>query len=710
MPLSEHLSALFAPRSIAVIGGPGEAPDMGTTILENLVNAGYEGKIFPVNLKGDTIRGLPVLRKPQDIPVEDHPLDLAVLCVPARECAGVLRDLSDLSLKAALLLYPEHERGPKTAGIEKELRDIALAGGITILGPGSLGLANSACHLNLTPVSARPRQGGIAFFSQSPVFGLTMYAWAAAKDVGISSFVTLGNPAFLTEADMLAYLAEDPHTTVITGYLENITDAQRFLHDASLAARKKPVILFKPGRTEEGARAASAHTGSRTGSDAAFDAACKKTGVIRAGTMHEVFDMARAFSGRSLPQGPGLAVIDNIGGPGAIAADGCVENGLHLTRFSPSTLEKLREALPSHSSPYNPVDVTAAATAEDIVLAVKTTLTDNAAHAVLVVVCPAPFLCMETLARELADIAVGLEHKSLLVCLMGGEKTVSAKRILRDALVPCYSFPEPAVRAIGAMYRHSQWKDFPLPVEIGYRHDKARAGSVIDDAKAHGIYELGEYYCLQILAAYEIPCLEAKLARTSDEAVQMAKQLGTPVALKIASPHVTHKSEGGGVALNLNGKDEVRAAFLDITGRARLLHKEAYIAGCMVQAMARKGAREAVIGFKRDAIFGPMVFFGLGGIHLEAFKDVSRRLAPLSLEDVHDMVREIRAFPSLAGIQGKRPVKFTALEDILLIMSQLATDFPEIQEVECNPVFADEQGAQVGDMRVLLTPPRSGMT
>jgi len=375
---------------------------------------------------------------------------------------------------------------------------------------------------------------------------------------------------------------------------------------------------------------------------------------------------------------------------------------LSLARLSPDTIGSLKEQLPSYAALYNPVDVVSDAPAERIVTTTATVLRDPGVHALLILSASTAHEPLDSIADAIAALP-NPERKPIFVCLMGGANVAQARRNFLKRGIPCYPFPEQAIDALAAMYRQSKWKENPLPVEVGYRHDRSRAAGIIEAARAERIFELSEYQSQEILRAYEIPCLEAKLARTSDEAVQIARHLGGPVALKIASPHILHKTDVRGVALHLDTPDKVRAAFTEITSRANRLRKDAYIAGCLVQAMAPKNSREVIIGFKRDRRFGPIVIFGLGGIHVEAFKDISCRLAPLSLDDVHDMVREIKAFPILAGMRGEKAVKFTALEDILLIMSQLALDFPDIQEAECNPVLANEDGAQVADIRILLT-------
>ncbi len=703
MSLHAHITSLFSPRSIAVVGASQSPGKIGNIILANLLHAGYDGVVHPINPSGGSILGLPALRKIGDIPPESRPLDMAVLCLPAEAVPMALEQLAELPVRSAVVISAGFkETGGSGVELEEEVKNLASRHNIALLGPNCLGLVHAAGKVNVTFAAGDPLPGNIGFFSQSGALCVSIFDWARRQNIGFSSFVSLGNKAVVDEADVLAHLADDPETKVIVGYLESVECGPRFLRNAHIATRKKPVILYKAGRTAAGALAASSHTGALAGADMAYEAAFKQTGIIRARLMEDLFDLAKAFAARPLPKGPGVAVVTNAGGPGIIATDACAEAGLTMARLSAQTTRALKEFLPTFASVYNPVDVVGDARAEVVGRAVEVVMQDPAVHSVLVLAAPTARTGVDEIARRVAEVTAGSE-KPVFACLMGGDGVEAGRQTFIDAGIPCYDFPEPAVEVIAAMYRQSRWKDNPMPVEVNYRRDRRKAAKIIETARASGTLELVEFQALDLLKAYEMPVLESRLARTSDEAVHAAKQIGLPVALKIASPQISHKTDVGGVVLNLDSPERVRAAFLEITGRAMRLRKGVYVAGCLVQAMATPKAREVIVGFRRDSRFGPMVIFGLGGIHVEAFKDISCRLAPLSLEDVHDMVREIRAFPILAGMRGQGAVKFTALEDILLIMSQLAVDFPEIQEAECNPVLADENGAVVADIRVVLT-------
>lgn len=703
MPLHAHISALFKPASVMIVGASRHKDKIGNIVLANLLDAGYGGKIFPVNPRADSILGLPALGKPGELAPTERPLDLGVICLPAAKAPDALRELAAVGAKAAVIISAGfRETGAEGAKLEEEVLAIARESNMALLGPNSLGFYNSSSKSNVTFAVGNPGAGDIGFFSQSGALCVAIYDWAKEQNFGFSSFVSLGNKTLLDESDMLSYLADDPDTKVIAGYLESVENGPRFLHNAYLATRKKPVILLKAGRTSAGASAASSHTGALAGADMAYEAAFRQSGIIRARGTEELFGIAQAFAGQPLPKGPGLAIVSNAGGPAITATDAWADHGLALARLCKETITALKEFLPSYAALYNPVDVVSDAPAKRLAQAVGVVLGDPAVHSVLVLAAPAAASSITGLAEYVAALP-NPGGKPVFVCLMGGDAVELTRKAFVDKGIPCYPFPEPAINAMAAMYRQSLWKKTPLPVEVEYRHDKSRAMAVIKAARRDHIFELSEMHAQQILNAYELPCLETKLARTSDEAVQIARELGMPVALKIASPHILHKTDVQGVTLGLDTPDKVRAAFTDITMRVKRLRKEAYIAGCLVQAMAPAESREVIIGFKRDKLFGPLITFSMGGVHMEAFRDVACRLAPLSLDDAHDMVREIKAFPVLAGLRGQSPVKFTSLEDILLIMSQIALDFPDIHEVECNPVLAGEHGAKIADIRIVLT-------
>lgn len=704
MQFQGPLSPLFSPKSITIIGASDNPAKIGHVVLSNIIKGGYKGNIFPVNPSGKNILGFASLHKVQDLPESERPLDLAVITVPAASVPDALKDLAEVACRTAIVISAGFkEVGGSGNALEDEIKDTAASRGIKVLGPNCLGLINTRAALNATFAHEFPKPGNIGFFSQSGSLCISLLDWASSQNIGFSSFASLGNKATLDETDILSYMANDPDTKVIVGYLESIERGRAFVQEAQMITRQKPVILLRAGNTAAGARAASSHTGAMAGPDMFYEAAFKQTGIFRVRKVAQLLNLAQAFASQPLPAGPGVGVVTNSGGPGIIAADACEKAGLNMARLSSESTNKLKELLPSFATFFNPVDIIGDTGAEKLARSVEIVLNDPRAQSLLIILAPTGMNRVEDMTAAILPVLRKNREKPVFCCLMGGKSADAAHAMMGAAGYPCYRFPESAVGAVKAMYKYSQWKLMPLPVEVGYRRDLNKAGKVIREAKASNIIELVEFQAQELLKAYEMPMLKSKLARTSEEAVQIARQFGQPVALKIASPQISHKTDVNGVVLNLSEPAAIRNAFIEITSRARRMRREAYIAGCTVQAMAPRGSREVIVGFKRAERFGPMVVFGLGGIHVEVFKDISCRLAPLSLEDVNSMIREIRAFPILAGNRGEKSINFNALEDVLLIMSQLAQDFPEIQEAECNPVLVSEQGAVVADMRVILS-------
>ncbi len=490
--------------------------------------------------------------------------------------------------------------------------------------------------------------------------------------------------------------------------MENIEDGRAFMEQAVKVSMKKPVIMMKAGTTPAGARAASSHTGAIAGSDQACDAAFKQSGVIRVERLDELFNLAKAFSSQELPLGPNLGIVTNAGGPGILAADACGESEMRMPTFSPDTIGELQRMLPGYASLYNPVDLLGSADADSYHRAVRIVGHDPAVNSLLVIIAPSARLKMTEVAKAVAT-AVAEVNKPVFCCLMGRSNSEEARKIFADSGIPVYDFPKQAVRAMDSMHRYSAWKGRPPRTYMTPEHDIRSARSVVDAALRSGRSELVEFQARDIVTAYGLPTPESDLARSGNEAAAIAEQLGFPVVLKIASPEISHKSDIDGVRVGLTSAEDVKAAFWEITARAQRLKPDAYIAGCLVQQMASPGSREVIVGFRRDDQFGPLLMFGLGGVYVEILKDISFRLAPLSIEDAGDMVREIRSYMLLKGVKGGEPVDFEAITDVLIRMSCLAEDFPEIYEAEFNPVLVSSEEALVADARMTVVElPESG--
>jgi acetate---CoA ligase (ADP-forming) len=694
-----NIPALFAPRSLAVVGASAAPGKIGHIILANLVAFGYPGKIVPVNPAGGSILGLEAVKTVAELP---EGLDLAVVSVPPAKVVGVVRDLAAKKVRAAVIITAGFkEAGGEGLAMEREMAAIARNAGMALLGPNCLGCINTDPAVNATFAPDHPPAGRIGFFSQSGALCIAILDWAFGRGVGFSKFVSLGNKAVLDESHLLRFLADDPATSVIAGYLEGVEHGAAFLAAARYAAAKKPVILIKAGATTTGAKAAVSHTGALAGSDAAFEAACKQAGVIRVSSMETLFALAGAFAAAPPPRGANLAVVTNSGGPGILAADACERQGLTMASLHEATVAELKSFLPPFASAYNPVDIIGDGGAERYRRSIAAVLADSAVNSLLVILTPTPKVEIEDTARAVITLAAGTE-KTVMCCFIGETRVARARAMLREAGVPCFDFPDQAVECLAQMYRYHLRHTGPPPVDVCYRRDEVRAAKFIEAAIARGQSELVEFEAQDILRAYEMPLAQTALARTSKEAAKAAGKIGYPVVVKVASPQISHKSDVGGVAVGLKNAAEVQEAFLNVTSRARSLRRDAHVLGCLVQQMAPKGSKEVIVGFTRDPQFGALIMFGLGGIYVEVLKDIAFRLAPLTLGDAQEMVREIRSFPLLRGVRGEPPVDLGAIEDVLLMVSQLAMDFPQIVEADFNPVLVGPKGAVVADARLGL--------
>jgi len=700
LTLKENLHAFFHPETVAVIGASATPGKVGHTILANMLAAGYTGKLMPVNPKGGEIEGMAVTADVVDLP---RGLDLAVIAVPPRHVVETVRKLGNIGAKSAIVITAGFkEAGKEGHDLEQELKALCEEHGISLLGPNCLGMINGAAGVNASFAAGQPGRGSIAFFSQSGALCVAILDWALGANIGFSKFVSLGNKAVLDEADMLEYLNRDEETRVILGYIENVEHGEAFLKEARRASLNKPVIMIKAGTTAAGAKAASSHTGAIAGSDQSYTAAFHQSGVIRVGDVATLFNLAQAFSSQPLPKGPNLAVVTNAGGPGILAADAADRSKLSMAELSPRTIEKLQEFLPSYAAFYNPVDIVADADAKRYRQTLDVVGEDPMVHSILVLLTPTASVEIEKAAEAVIRTARKWA-KPVFACFMGKSRVAGARKMLMEAGVPCYAFPEPAVHSIETMYQYYQWKHRPEPEYAEVTRDMAAVREVIDGHLRRRQAEVVEFEAQQVLRAYGLPTPETRLARTSAEAVAAAGEIGYPVVLKIASPNISHKTDVGGVAVNLRNADEVEETFREITARAQRMRRDAYIAGCLVQEMAPAGVREVIIGFRRDEQFGPMLMFGLGGVYVEIMKDISFKLAPLSKQDAFEIVREIKSYMLLKGLKGEKPVNFAALERIIMVMSRLALDLPEVLEAEFNPILVNNERAMVADVRMTLS-------
>ena len=694
------LEALFKPASVAVVGAAREEGKLGYTVLRAVLDSGYRGAVYPINPKASELLGLKAYPSVRAVPGE---VELAVIVVPRPAVVPVMHDCAAKGVKAVIIITAGfREVGPEGIEAEREVVRIAREARMRVLGPNVLGLIDTSTPLNASFAPNMPKRGEIAFMSQSGAICSAILDWARPRDLGFSKFVSLGNKADVTEVDLLEAWGDAPDSRVIIGYLEGITDGQRFMRVAKDLTKRKPVILVKSGRTAAGSRAVSSHTGTLAGSDAAYEAAFKQSGVIRADSLEELFDLSIAFSYQPLPDGKRLAILTNAGGPGIIATDACERIGLTLSGFTPETISALRAVLPPASSVFNPVDVLGDAKAERYRAALDLVLKDPGVDGVLVLLTPQAATEPSETAQVIVEAACG-SKKPILASFIGGTIVEEGARILNAGHVPNYSFPERAVEVFASMSWYDLWRDRTLDRPFRFGVDRQRVREVIQRVREMGRNALMELEAREVVSAYGLPMPRSELARSEAEAVAFAGEIGYPVVMKIVSPDILHKSEVGGVRVGLRTPEEVHNAYVRIVQDARRFAPGASIWGVAVQEMIKPG-RETIIGVTFDPQFGHLIMFGLGGIYVEVLKDVSFRLAPLTAGEARSMVREIKSYPLLAGVRGQQPADVEAVVEALLRLSQMVTDFPEIVELDVNPLVVNDMGggAVALDARIIL--------
>lgn len=694
------LEHFFSPRTVAVIGASREEGKVGHDLFKNLVQSGYKGAVYPVNPNADSVLGVKAydsIRKIHD------KIDLAVIVVPAVHVEKVVDECIEKGIKSIIIISAGFkESGIDGAARERELYQKIKQHSIRMLGPNCLGLIDTQSGLNASFAADMPVQGNIAFFSQSGALCTSILDWAMGDCVGFSKFISMGNKTDIDEVDIVKALDEDIHTKIILGYLEGVKNGTAFMAAAQKATQKKPIIIVKSGGTMAGAKAASSHTGTLAGSENAFNAACKQSGILRVETLEELFDYARMFSSQQLPKGPRIALITNAGGPGIIAADAVEQSQLKMAVLSKSIIDCLRSSLPPTANVYNPVDVLGDAKADRYKFVIEKVLEDPNVDVILVILTPQTMTEIEKTAEIIGEISSRTD-KTIVTSFMGGIRIEKGIKIMCQRKVPNYSFPERAVSAVEAMYKYTLWQKKPLSGTKTFDIPKETVVSVFNAIRRKERRYLSEEEAKQVISAYGFKIPKSILATSEAEAVKAAEEIEYPVVIKISSPDILHKSDIGGVVIGIKNAVEVRRCFCDMTQKVRRLMPDAEIKGVLVQKMISRG-REVILGMSRDAQFGPLLMFGLGGIYVEVLKDVSFRIAPISLRDAEEMIREIRAFPLLKGVRGERPVDMNAMVDSLLRLSQMSTDFPEIMEMDINPlvVFPEGEGAMAIDARLTI--------
>lgn len=708
-----NLKYLFDPHSVAVIGASRRPQSVGETVIRNMIEANFTGSLLPVNPKYDSLAGYKTYSKIADLPLIP---DLAVICTPPATVPDIIEELGARGTKAAIVI---------TAGLGavkdrqgRSMKQLMLEAAkphlLRILGPNCVGLLIPRIGLNASFAHTGALPGKIALVSQSGALVTGVLDWAKSRDIGFSKFVSLGDSADIDFGDMLDFLAIDPDTHAILLYIEDIKHARKFMSAARAAARSKPVVVVKAGRAPEGAKAAASHTGALAGADDVYDAAIRRAGMVRVFSTKDLFGTVETLARARPLAGDRLAIMTNGGGPGVMATDALIDSHGRLASLTDETLRQLDAILPATWSRGNPVDIIGDAPAERYLQAMGILLHDSQSDAILFIHAPSAIVPSVDIANTIVPLAENAS-RNIIACWLGGDALAQARHIFAEAGIPTYDTPEEAVSSFMQIvqYRRNQELLMQVPPSspTDFSPDHAKAQAIVRDALAGGRHMLSEPEAKALLAAYGIPTVETCIANTIEEAVRFAEQIGFPVAIKILSPDITHKSDVGGVVLDLESAEAVGAAATAMQKRLHELQPEARLQGFTVQAMARRPqAHELIIGVTTDPVFGPIILFGQGGVAVEVMADHAVALPPLNVVLARDLISRTRVAKLLAGYRNRPPADMNAICDTLIRISHLISDIAEIAELDINPLLADSRGVIALDARVRVALPVTGTT
>jgi acetyl coenzyme A synthetase (ADP forming)-like protein len=692
--MANNLELLFNPKGIAILGASGDTGKLGYAVARNLVEGGYSGDVHFVNPKGGVLFNRQMYISVLDVP---DPVDLAVVIIPAPAAPQAMREIGIRGIPHAILTSGGfRETGEKGAALEAEILSICKEFHIRLIGPNCIGLLDTHLPLDTTFLPPPPPPpGNIAFLSHSGAFCAAIIDWSRQQGFGFSRLVSLGNQADLTETDLLPLIANDPHTRSIALYLESIPDGKRFLETARLITKTTPVVALKVGRTSSGQKAAASHTGALAGTEAAVDAAFRKAGIQRAITSEELFDWARAFACFPLPAGRKVAILTNAGGPGVIAADALTDHKLSLASFSSQTISALRDHLPPAASSQNPVDMLASASPEDYATCLKLLLDDQQVHAVLVIIPPSPIYPTVEIAKILVPL-IKQSGKPVIPILMGSTLIQQTFKYFNSHEIPTYSFPERAASALSRLADRADYLRSSDDSSAEPHFEGQKLSTIISSYQGNPYDPTLGYRLMEALGIQTAP---VRLAATAQEAEQVSTEFGFPLVAKIASPDILHKSDVGGVQLNLDSPTAVRDAYYKLIALAREKRPEARIEGITLQKQI-PGGQEVILGFSRDAHFGPLVMFGSGGVDVEGLRDIAFALAPLSPQEAQELLQQTWAGRKLAGYRNLPPADEAAVIAALVKLSWLANNYPSINECEINPLKVLSKGAVAVDVRI----------
>ncbi|MBK8189581.1 MAG: bifunctional acetate--CoA ligase family protein/GNAT family N-acetyltransferase [Vampirovibrionales bacterium] len=708
MDSGSPLDAIFLPQNVAVIGATEKQGSVGRTLLWNLLSSPFGGTVFPVNPKRKNVLGIQAFPSIADVP---EPVDLAVIVTPAATAPGLVKDCVAAGVKGCVIISAGFkEVGPEGEKLEQEILATARSANMRIIGPNCLGVMNPVTGLNATFATTIAQKGQVGFISQSGALGTAVLDWSLQTNLGFSSFISIGSMLDVDWGDLIYYLGDDPNTESIVIYMESIGNARSFMSAAREVALSKPIIVIKPGRTEGAAKAAASHTGSMTGSDEILDAAFRRCGVLRVDSIEELFSMAEVLGKQPTPKGSRLTILTNAGGPGVLATDSLLGNRGELAMPRPDTMKALNEILPPQWSHNNPVDVLGDASPERYAQALDVCLDDADSDGLLVILTPQAMTSPTPTAKLLAEtVQRRAVEKPVLASWMGGQDVAEGEAILNDAGIPTFPYPDDAAKAFAMMCRRGRnmrlLYETPSLASHWTLEDAQRQGleDILNSARKGGRTILTEWESKQILSAYNIPTVATEIARSADEAARAADAIGYPVVIKLHSETITHKTDVGGVKLNLHNADAVRKAYQEMHASVTQRHgKPSDFLGVTVQPMVKLDGYELIIGSSIDPQFGPVLVFGSGGQLVEVFKDISHGLPPLNSTLARRMIERTKIYHALQGVRGRAPVNQSALEELIVRFSQLVVEQPWIKEIEINPLLASDSHLTALDARVIL--------
>jgi len=699
------LDALFTPQTVAVIGATDRPGTVGRTVLQNLLDPAFHGRVYPVNPQRAEILGVKSFKRLGDIP---EAVDLAVLATPAATIPALIGECIDAKAKSAVVISAGFkERGADGIALERQIQEQLKRSSLRLIGPNCLGVMNPTIGMNATFAKSMPKAGNVAFLGQSGALLTAILDWSEKEQVGFSAIVSTGSMLDVGWGDLIYHFGDDPHTKSILLYMESVGDARSFLSAAREVALTKPIIVIKAGRSEAASKAAASHTGALTGSDEVLDAAFRRCGVLRVLNIADLFYMAEVLGRQPRPRGPRLTVLTNAGGPGVLATDALVANGGELAKLSDETLRALDEFLPPHWSHGNPIDVLGDADSERYARAIELAAKDPNSDGLLAILAPQGMTNPTEIAERLKPYAHS-SGKPLLASWMGGVSIAEGEVILNKAGVPTFPYPDTAARAFTYMWRYTQnlrsLYETPSLAEGTELDNTARAGvrQIIEKARENGRILLNEFESKAVLSHYGIPTVETRIAVSEDEAVQHAADIGFPVVLKIFSDTITHKTDVGGVVLNLRDESAVRKAYQSIHSSVTAKAGAEHFGGVTVQPMVKLDGYELILGSSIDPQFGPVLLFGSGGQLVEVYKDRALALPPLNTTLARRTMEQTQIFKALQGVRGRKPVDLAALENLLVRFSQLVVEQPWISEIDINPLLASSDRLLALDARVVL--------